>query len=178
MLLRKHLQESESHCESPAWHTYPLGSNISFKLQDQHLPLEHNIYLKFPPASKANPLAAPCPITTPAAWSSSSPHHLAAVSPASGGDRQEHSPGCTLAQLHLSGALLQISEERGQDFFMRERRQLPVLGPAQIHKHSPAETKPFFLLPLQKETFSDAPEGISRLMLLFLSPSSPFSSVL
>lgn len=112
MLLRKHLQESESHCESPAWHTYPLGSNISFKLQDQHLPLEHNIYLKFPPASKANPLAAPCPITTPAAWSSSSPHHLAAVSPASGGDRQEHSPGCTLAQLHLSGALLQISGEK------------------------------------------------------------------
>lgn len=44
---------------------------------------------------------------------------------------------------------------------MRERRQLPVPGPAQIHKHSPAETKPSFLLPLQKETFSDTLEGIS-----------------
>lgn len=152
---------------------FPLNHRISI------CPLEHNIYLKFPPASKANPLAAPWPNTTPAAWSSSSPHHLAAVSPAPGGDRQKHSPGCTLAQLHLSGALLQISEgrKRGQDFFMRERRQLSAPGPAQIHKHSPAETKLLFLLPLQKETFSDALEGISRLVLLFLSFSLFFNSL-
>lgn len=139
---------------APLGAVFPLNHRISI------CPFGHNIYLKFPPASKANPLAAPCPNTTLAAWSNFGPHHLAVVSPAPGGDRQEL--GCILAQLHLSGALLQISEgkeDRTSSWGKGDSCQ--SLDQPKSTKHSPAETKPSFLLPLQKETFSDALEGIS-----------------